>query len=150
MLTCTIGSQGGPNKTVATTIGSQGGPNKMAAANFLWLHFLKNRSSIQSFFLDQWGLPSHQCFSSVKNPLERVLSGIPSSHHARAFDKSNVCIFFSRLTPILLYSSDDALKKIHLGSLRVQSKHINSHLNTSPPLLPFNCRTESFRSTQPA
>ena len=32
------------------TIGSQGGPNKMAAANFLWLHFLNNRSSIQSFF----------------------------------------------------------------------------------------------------
>ena len=36
------------------TIGSQGGPNKMAAANFLWLHFLNNRSLIQSFFLDQW------------------------------------------------------------------------------------------------
>ena len=35
-------------------IGSQGGPNKMAAANFLWLHFLNNRSSIQSFFWDQW------------------------------------------------------------------------------------------------
>ena len=35
-------------------IGSQGGPNKMATANFLWLHFLTNRSSIQSFiFLDQ-------------------------------------------------------------------------------------------------
>ena len=32
------------------TIGSQGGPNKMAAANFIWLHFLNNRSSIQSFF----------------------------------------------------------------------------------------------------
>ena len=32
------------------TIGSQGGPNKMAAANFLWLQFLSNRSSIQSFF----------------------------------------------------------------------------------------------------
>ena len=27
------------------TIGSQGGSNKMAAANFLWLHFLNNRSS---------------------------------------------------------------------------------------------------------
>ena len=37
------------------TIGSQGGPNKMAAAHFLWLHFLNNRSSIQSFFFwDQW------------------------------------------------------------------------------------------------
>ena len=37
-------------------IESQGGPNKMAAANFLWLHFLNNRSWIQSsfFFLDQW------------------------------------------------------------------------------------------------
>ena len=35
------------------TIGSQGGPNKMAAANFLWLHFLNNRSSIQSSFLDR-------------------------------------------------------------------------------------------------
>ena len=35
------------------TMGSQGGPNKMAAANFLWLHFQNNRSSIQSFFLDQ-------------------------------------------------------------------------------------------------
>ena len=34
------------------TIGSQGGPNKMAAANFLWLHFLNNRSSIQSFFFE--------------------------------------------------------------------------------------------------
>ena len=32
------------------TIGSQGGPNKIAAANFLWLQFLSNRSSIQSFF----------------------------------------------------------------------------------------------------
>ena len=32
-------------------MGSQGGPNKMAAANFL-----NNRSSIQSFFLDQWFL----------------------------------------------------------------------------------------------
>ena len=32
-------------------IGSQGGPNKMAASNFLWLHFLNNRSSIQVFFL---------------------------------------------------------------------------------------------------
>ena len=31
-------------------IGSQGGPNKMAAANFLWLHFHNNRGSIQSFF----------------------------------------------------------------------------------------------------
>ena len=31
-------------------IGSQGGPNKMAASNFLWLHFLNNRSSIQVFF----------------------------------------------------------------------------------------------------
>ena len=37
------------------TIVSQCSPNKMAAANFLWLHFLNNRSSIQSFFfLDQW------------------------------------------------------------------------------------------------
>ena len=34
---------------VTCTIGSQGGRNKMAAANFL-----NNRSSIQSFFLDQW------------------------------------------------------------------------------------------------
>jgi len=32
------------------TIWSQGGPNKMAAANFLWLHFQNNRGSIQSFF----------------------------------------------------------------------------------------------------
>jgi len=31
-------------------IGAQGGPKKMAATNFLWLHFLNNRSSIQSFF----------------------------------------------------------------------------------------------------
>ena len=31
-------------------ISCQGGTNKMAAANFLWLHFLNNRSSIQSFF----------------------------------------------------------------------------------------------------
>jgi len=31
-------------------MGSQGGPNKMAAVNFLWLHFLGTRSSIQSFF----------------------------------------------------------------------------------------------------
>ena len=31
-------------------MGSQGGPNKMAAVNLLWLHFLGNRSSIQSFF----------------------------------------------------------------------------------------------------
>ena len=37
------------------TIGSQGRPNKMAAANFLWLHFLNNRSSIQSFFLRSVG-----------------------------------------------------------------------------------------------
>ena len=33
------------------TIGSQGGPNKMAAANFLWLQFLNNRSLNQYFFL---------------------------------------------------------------------------------------------------
>ena len=32
------------------TIGCQGGPNKMAAVNFLWLHSLDNRSSIQPFF----------------------------------------------------------------------------------------------------
>ena len=32
-------------------IGSQGGHNEMAAANFLWLHFPNNKSSIQSFFL---------------------------------------------------------------------------------------------------
>ena len=32
------------------TIGSQGAPNKMAAANFLSHHFLNNRSSIQPFF----------------------------------------------------------------------------------------------------
>ena len=31
-------------------IGFQGGPDKMAAANFLWLHLLNNRSSIQSLF----------------------------------------------------------------------------------------------------
>ena len=38
------------------TIGSQGGPNKMAALNFLWLHSLDNRNSIQPFFFfgDQW------------------------------------------------------------------------------------------------
>ena len=36
------------------TTGSQGGPNKIPAANFLWLHFLNNRSSIQSIFLNQW------------------------------------------------------------------------------------------------
>ena len=44
------------------TIRSQGDPNKMAATNFLWLYFLNNRSSIQFFFLfcfvllflDQW------------------------------------------------------------------------------------------------
>ena len=42
------------------TTGSQGGPNKMAVANFLWLHFLNNRSSIQSiFFLDQWPFHSY-------------------------------------------------------------------------------------------
>ena len=36
------------------TLGSQGRPNNMAAANFLWLHFLNNRSSIQpSLFGDQ-------------------------------------------------------------------------------------------------
>ena len=40
------------------TTGSQGGHNKMAATNFLWLHFLNNRSSIQSIFLNQWFLHS--------------------------------------------------------------------------------------------
>ena len=30
-------------------IGSQGGPDKMAPANFLWLHFLNNRRTIQSW-----------------------------------------------------------------------------------------------------
>ena len=33
-------------------MGSQGGPNKIAVANFLWLHFLTNRSSIQSFLFE--------------------------------------------------------------------------------------------------
>ena len=32
------------------TIGSQSRPNNIAAANFLCLHFVNNRSSIQSFF----------------------------------------------------------------------------------------------------
>ena len=36
--------------TLTCTIVSQGGPNKTAAANFLWLHFLNNKSSIQSLF----------------------------------------------------------------------------------------------------
>ena len=35
---------------LSCAIGSQGGPNKMAAVNFLWLHSLDNRSSIQPFF----------------------------------------------------------------------------------------------------
>ena len=44
---------------LSCAIGSQGGPNKMAAVNFLWLHSLDNRSSIQPFFFffffwDQW------------------------------------------------------------------------------------------------
>ena len=30
---------------------SQGGPSKKASSNFVWLHFLNNRSSIQPFFL---------------------------------------------------------------------------------------------------
>ena len=38
------------------TIGSQGAPNKMAAANFLLHHFLNNRSSIQPFFLGGEGV----------------------------------------------------------------------------------------------
>ena len=37
------------------TIGFQGGPNKMAAANFPWLQFPSNRSSIQSLFLETSG-----------------------------------------------------------------------------------------------
>ena len=46
-LTCTIGFQGAR------------GPNKMAAAYFPWLHFLRNRSSIQSFFWRPVGTSSH-------------------------------------------------------------------------------------------
>ena len=53
-------------------IGSQGGPNKMAAANFLWLHFLNNGSSIQSFFFFFWD----QCSVLVSTLLLFVLAQI--------------------------------------------------------------------------
>ena len=55
------------------TIGSQGGPNKMAAANFLWLHFLNNRSSIQSFFE----------IIAFKSPETRVMLPENHGHFAR-------------------------------------------------------------------
>ena len=52
------------------TIEWQGGPNEMAAANFVWLHFLNNRSSIPPFFF-QTGSGPRQSFAS-SGAVERV------------------------------------------------------------------------------
>ena len=57
---------------IICTVGSQGA-NKMAAGNFLWLHFLNNRSSIQ-FFLDQWVLCFFQALAAILDYMTHLTS----------------------------------------------------------------------------
>ena len=57
---------------LACTIGSQGGPNNMAAANFLWLHFLNNRSSVQFFVWDLWSHPHQPLFGACSRVTVRI------------------------------------------------------------------------------
>ena len=60
------------------TIGSQGGPNKMAAANFLWLPFLNNSGSIHSSKNNTEYNPREHVIYLISLPL-RNLNPEPSS-----------------------------------------------------------------------
>ena len=82
-------------------IGSQRGPNKMAAAHFLWLHFLNNRSSIQSFIF--WDHHLTQSWFLLYDKLREravcgefcVLTGYPSGQ-VGAILPARDCPFRSR------------------------------------------------------
>ena len=81
------------------TIGSQGGPNKMASAKFLWLHFLYNRSLTSLFFFHISGHTSLASFKKMTFSNAFHLAKWPflfflSEHVSRTEKQSNFEPFF--------------------------------------------------------